>query len=144
MLFFNVKSYRKDRFPWWLVERRAQHSDDPRFEPRQKHNQNVWVFPSQKCCAESLSVCPTPVCLYIYSRIRKINVVLNRCRCAQPPCVYIIIYSRIRKITYARNRSCSPRQSSVGYGNAKRPSMHMQKDHALMYSKCNGRVECHL
>ena len=30
----------------------------------------LWVSPSQKCCADSLSVYPTPLCVYIYSRIR--------------------------------------------------------------------------
>ena len=34
---------------------------DPRFECRQEHKKNVTSFPSQKCCADSLSVCPMPV-----------------------------------------------------------------------------------
>ena len=39
-------------------------SKDPRFEPRvcQEHKKKVVrVFPSKICCADSLSVCPTPV-----------------------------------------------------------------------------------
>ena len=51
----------------------------------------VRVFPSQKCCAHSLSVCPTPPCEH----------------------------ARIRMITYAR-RPCRPCQSSVDYGNTKK------------------------
>ena len=39
-------------------------SKDPTFEPPQEHKKNnVEFFPSQKCCADSLSVCPTPVCV---------------------------------------------------------------------------------
>ena len=49
-------------------------------------------FSVSKCCADSLSVCPTLVC---------------------------INYSRIRMTTYARLRSCSPCQSLVDYGNMK-------------------------
>ena len=36
---------------------------DWRFEPRpHREKKIVKVFPSQKCCADSLSVCPTPMC----------------------------------------------------------------------------------
>ena len=53
------------------------------------------------------------------------NVVLTRCRCAQPLCVY----ARIRMITYTRYRvrSSSPRQSAVDYRNMKRSSMHFKQ-----------------
>ena len=40
-----------------------------------------------------------------------------------PSCV-AYVYARITMITYACSRSCSPCQSSVDYGNTKRPSMH--------------------
>ena len=41
-------------------------SKDPRFEPRQEHKKDFWeFFLVKKCCADSLSVCPTPVCIYI-------------------------------------------------------------------------------
>ena len=33
---------------------------DPRFESRQEHKNILWLFPSQKCYANLLSVCPTP------------------------------------------------------------------------------------
>ena len=36
---------------------------DQRFESRSEHKKTVTVFPSQKCCTDSLSVCPTPVCI---------------------------------------------------------------------------------
>ena len=40
---------------------------DTRFKPRQEqHKKKLWVVPSQKCCADSLSVCPTPVCICTY------------------------------------------------------------------------------
>ena len=58
----------------------------------------VRVSPSQKCCADSLSLLsPTPVVTSEYD-------------------------ARIRMNTYARYRSCSPCQSYVDYGNTKRPS----------------------
>ena len=44
-------------------------SKDQRFEPRlcQEHKEKyVRVFPSQKSCADSLSVCPTPVCTHMH------------------------------------------------------------------------------
>ena len=54
-----------------------------------------------------------------FFRVR--NIVLTRCRCVQPPCVY----AHTRMITgYARYISCSPCQSSVDYENTKRSSMH--------------------
>ena len=34
--------------------------NDLRFKPRQKHKKTVWVFLSQECYADLLSVCPTP------------------------------------------------------------------------------------
>ena len=40
-----------------------QWMDDPRFELCQEHKKN-WVFPSQKCCADWLSMCPTPMCIH--------------------------------------------------------------------------------
>ena len=51
------------------------------------------------------------------------KVVLTRCRCSQPLCVY----ARIRKTMYALIfiRSCSPCQSLVDYGNTKITSMHL-------------------
>ena len=45
-----------------VVERRTPDSNDQRFEPRQLHKKIFVIFPSEKCCADSLSVCPTPVC----------------------------------------------------------------------------------
>ena len=36
------------------------------FEPRQEHKKNLWVFPSQICCADSLLVCPNP-CVYTHA-----------------------------------------------------------------------------
>ena len=33
--------------------------DDPRFESRQQHKKNLWVFLSQKCCADSFCWCAT-------------------------------------------------------------------------------------
>ena len=39
---------------------RASDSKAQRFESRQEHNKNVWVFPSKTCCADSLSVIPNP------------------------------------------------------------------------------------
>ena len=72
-------------------------SKDPRFEPCQKHKKICWEFLQVK------------------------NVVLNRCRCAQPLCVY----TRIRMITYAGYISCSLHQSSVDYGNKKRQNLHL-------------------
>ena len=68
-------------------------SKDPRFKPCQEHKKKLWEL------------------------FRAKNVVLTRCRCAQPACVY----ARVRMITYVRSRSCSPCQSSVEYGNTKRP-----------------------
>ena len=70
----------------------ASRLDDPRFEPRQEHKEYyLWVFlRDRKCCADSLSVCPTP---------------------------------RYTHAEDAAQRSCSPCQSSVDYGNRKRPSM---------------------
>ena len=57
-----------------------------------------------------------------YSTSKKAkHAVLTRCRCARPPCV---LYARTRMITCARQKSCSPCQSSVDYGNTTRPSMH--------------------
>ena len=73
-------------------------SKGPRFESRQEHKKQLWVFPSQKC-ANSLSVCPTPVCIYTHaqkwSRTHGKNPVVGRC-------------------------------SSMDYGNTKRPSKHRQ------------------
>ena len=40
----------------------------PRFESRQEHKKNVLYFPSQKCCADSLSVCLSSVCIREWSR----------------------------------------------------------------------------
>ena len=34
-----------------------------RLESRQEHKKKLWIFPSKKCCADSLSVYPTPVCI---------------------------------------------------------------------------------
>ena len=56
-------------------------SKDLRFEPRQEHKHNLWVFPSQKCCADSLSVCPTPphvsVRITTYARAHVKDLVVN-------------------------------------------------------------------
>ena len=82
----------------------------PKFEPRLEHKKYLWVFASQKCC-------------------------VTRCRCAQPPCVFAHIKNdHIRMLTL---RSCSPCQSSVDYGNMKRPSMHFtdRRITVLLYSK---------
>ena len=46
-----------------LVERRTQDSKDSGSNPYRSTTKNVWVFPSHKCCADSLSVCPIPVCI---------------------------------------------------------------------------------
>ena len=47
-----------------VVERRTRLPKTPGSDPNphQEHKKNVWIFPSQKCCAGSLSMCPTPVC----------------------------------------------------------------------------------
>ena len=34
------------------------------FESRQEHKKTLGLFPSQKCCTDSLSVCPIPVCIF--------------------------------------------------------------------------------
>ena len=62
------------------------------FESRQEHKKNFEFF-----------------------RVKKI--VLTRCRCVQPPC----IYAHIRKTMHARYRSC---QSSVDYVNTNITSMY--------------------
>ena len=51
----------------WVQRRTREQSKDPRFEPRlrQKHKK-------KKCCAESLSVCPTEC---VYARLRMITYV---------------------------------------------------------------------
>ena len=36
---------------------------DQRFESRPEHKQKLWEFSESKCCADSLSVCPTLVCM---------------------------------------------------------------------------------
>ena len=66
------------------------------------------------------------------------NVVLTRCRCAQPPCVY----ARTRRSCTHVKRLCSPCQISVEYGNTKRQSMRFADwgIHALLYSKWNSRI----
>ena len=86
-----------------LVERRTQKSKDPKFEPRQEHKKTLGVFSSQ-------------------------NVVLTR-RCVQPP-----VFIRAHKNAHVRTLKipCSTCQSSVDYGNAKRPSMHLQDWVALL------------
>ena len=58
---------------------------------------------------------------HIYEFVLVKNVVMTRCRCPQPPCVYMTL---TRMITYGWYRSCSPCQSSVDNGNMKRHSMH--------------------
>ena len=47
---------------WLKLVERASDSriDDTRFEPHQEHKKTLGVFPSQKCCGDSLSVCLTP------------------------------------------------------------------------------------
>ena len=44
------------------------------FESRQEHKKNFWVFPSQKGCAYSLSVCPTPVCIRTHTKDAVVHV----------------------------------------------------------------------
>ena len=39
-------------------------SKDPRFEPHQEHKKNLWEF-----FQDSLSVCPTPLCVYARTRM---------------------------------------------------------------------------
>ena len=40
-------------------------SKDPRSEPCEEHNKNLWEFFQVKKCADSSSVCPTPMCLHM-------------------------------------------------------------------------------
>ena len=78
-------------------------SKGPRFKSRPEHNKNKSeFFLIQKLCADSLSVCPTPTCIHRHKN------------------------DHVRTV-----RSCSPRQSSVDYGNTKRPSMHWKVELAL-------------
>ena len=61
-----IKSNVRQRIHYWVgsVGRASDlRSKDLRFEPCQEHKKNVKVFPSQKCCADSLSACPTPECI---------------------------------------------------------------------------------
>ena len=39
------------------------------FEPRQEYKKICVGFMSQPCCADSLSVCPTPSCVYVGMRM---------------------------------------------------------------------------
>ena len=51
----------------WLsgyLERWAGNTKGRGFESGQEHKKNLGVFPSQKGCTDSLSVCPTTVCVY--------------------------------------------------------------------------------
>ena len=52
------------------VERRTWDPKDEGTNPGWS-TRKMWVFPSQKCSADSLSVCPTPVC--VHARTRMIN-----------------------------------------------------------------------
>ena len=65
------------------------------FKSRQEHKKNR-VFLSQKGIADSLSVCPTPVCIYMHI------IYVRQCMHVKGPC-----------------------QSSVDYGNTKITSMHL-------------------
>ena len=51
-----------------LVERRTQGPVDfmTRVRTPSGAQEKLGVFPSQKCCADSLLVCPTPVCIRIH------------------------------------------------------------------------------
>ena len=53
--------HRGDGVAQWIERASLSRSDNPRFEPRQKNKKNLWRI------------------------FRVKNVVLNRCRCAQPP-----------------------------------------------------------
>ena len=55
----------------------------------------------------------------------------------QPPCVYIRTIKNDH-VTHVKDR-VSPCQSSVHYGNTKRPSMHFadRRIHVLLCSECN-------
>ena len=72
---------------------------DPSSSPVRCTRKTVRVFPGQKCCADSLSVCPTPVCVHTHTND----------------------HVRTLKIPYR-----SPCQSSVDYGSLRRPSMHLK------------------
>ena len=52
-----------------LVERLTRDTKNLGFKPRphQEHKKTLRVFPSQKCCADSLSVCPTPMCVHTHT-----------------------------------------------------------------------------
>ena len=73
----------------------------------------MWVFSSQTC-ADSLSVCPTPMCIRTHNNdhVRTLKIISSPC------------------------------QSSVDYGNMKTPSMHFtdRRINVLPYSKFNSKV----
>ena len=105
-----------------LLERRPQDPMDSMTRGsnpvRSTRKKLVRVFPSQKCCADSLSVCPAPVCILSLKALSAIGTLISSfVRCIY---IYIYIYACIRMITYARELSCNPCQSSVDYGNAKK------------------------
>ena len=114
----------------------------------------LWVFPSQKCCADSLSVCPAPVCRHkndhvlmgwrggsigtasdprfkgsrFESRQEHNNNFFPE---SKTLCWLAVGVPNPRVYTHAQERSrthdedkFSPRQSSGDYGNTKVPSMH--------------------
>ena len=99
----------------------SRFGDPPRFEFRQEHkkkNCESCFFPSQKCCVDSLSVCPAT------------------------PRVYIIIRSHKNDHSTHVKDPVVLCRSSVNYGNTKRPSMRftVRRITVLLQSKVNSRV----
>ena len=48
---------------WQSIDSRSNGFHDQRFKPRLEHKNK---FVSESCCADSLSVCPTPVCIHLH------------------------------------------------------------------------------
>ena len=59
-----------------LVERRIRDPKTRGSNPSRAQEQFMRVFPSQKCCADSLLVCPTPVymCTHKNDHVRTLKV----------------------------------------------------------------------
>ena len=69
------------------------------FESRQKRQKILWVFPSQKRLCDSLSVCPTPVCIHAYER---------PCTYVKYPVVHVVDYENTKIATiHLYPRSCT-------------------------------------
>ena len=63
--YYDPPTYGGDRVAQF-VEHQTQDPKDVGSNPVRSTRKKLWVFPSQKGCADSLLVCPTPVCIRMH------------------------------------------------------------------------------